>query len=150
MILRISTGLLLAGMLAWAAPMKPFSPSMQLGGDMSVEMLRKQNLAVVRKAVEGLRQTLPQKVDDYTTLVGVDSNGTQLIYIFEVDGGPKSDETLRKEGNERMAPRVKQGICKSAERFLRSGISIRYRYLSRGSKAEILRVDVSEKDCPPR
>ncbi len=148
MVLRIPTGLLLAGMLAWAAPVKPFTPSLQLGGDMSVDMLHKQNLAVVRKAVEGLRQTLPQKVDAYTTLVGVDSNGTQLIYTFEVDGGPKSDETLRKEGRERMAPRVKEGICKSAERFLRSGISIRYRYLSHTSKAEILQVDVTEKDCP--
>ncbi len=150
MIFKISRGLLLSGMLALAVPMKPFTPSLQLGGDMSVEMLRKQNLQVVHKAVEGLRETLPRKVDFYTTLVGVDSNGTQLIYTFEVDGGPKSDETLRKEGKERMAPRVKQGICQSAERFLKAGISIRYRYLSHTSKAEILQVDVAEKDCPSR
>jgi len=150
MILKISSGFLLATILAWTAPVKPFTPQMQLGGDMNVDLLRKQNLQVVQKAVEGLRQTLPQKVDPYTTLVAVDSNGTKLIYTFEVNGGPKSDEALRKEGQERMAPRVKAGICQNAKRFLKAGISIRYRYLSKGSKAEILRVDVAEKDCPGR
>jgi len=148
MILRIPTGLLLSAMLAWATSVKPFTPKMQIGGDLNVDLLRKQNLQVVQKAVEGLRQTLPQKVDPYTTLVAVDGNGTKLIYTFEVDGSPKSDEALRKEGQERMAPRVKAGICQNAKRFLKAGISIRYRYLSKRSKAEILRVDVAQKDCP--
>ena len=134
-------------MTGGAKEMKPFVPKMQLGGDLTVDRMREQNLNVVKKAVEGIGETLPQKVDAYTTLVGIDSNGTRLIYTFEVDGGPKSDETLRKEGETRMAPIVRQGICQSARRFLQAGIDIRYRYLSKASKEEILRVDVSEKDC---
>jgi hypothetical protein len=131
-----------------AAPTTPYKPSMQLGGDLNVQKMREQNLNVVRKAVEGMRETLPQKVDAYTTLVGVDSNGTTLIYTFEVDAGPKSDETLRKEGRERMAPVIKRGICRSAKRFLQAGITLSYRYLNKTGKHEILRVNVSQKDCP--
>jgi hypothetical protein len=129
---------------------RPFKPSLQLGGDLSVDRIRQQNLHVVKMAVEGIGKTLPQKVDEYTTMVGIESNGTRLIYTFEVDAGPKSDETLRKEGAERMAPIVRHGICKSAKRFLQAGIDISYRYRSKASKAEILRVDVTEKDCLKR
>jgi hypothetical protein len=131
-----------------AKELKPFVPSMQLGGDLDVSKMREQNLNVIKKAVEGIGETLPQRVDAYTTMVGIDSNGTRLIYTFEVDGGPKSDETLRKEGKVRMAPIIKRGICQSAARFLQAGIDISYRYLSKASKQEILRVDVSEKECP--
>ena len=129
---------------------KPLVPKMQLGGDLSVDKMREQNLHVVKKAVEGIRETLPQKVDDYTRMVQIDSNGTRLIYTFEVNAGPKSDETLKREGKERMAPVVRQGICQSARRFLQAGIDISYRYLSKASGNEILRVDVSEKDCTKR
>ncbi|ADV46386.1 hypothetical protein [Nitratifractor salsuginis] len=126
----------------------PYKSTMQLGGDLSVDRMRQQNLNVVRKAVEGMRETLPQKVDAYTTLVGVDSNGTRLIYTFEVDAGPKSDEALRKEGRERMAPVIKRGVCQNAKRFLQAGINISYRYLNKTGKNEILRVNVSKNDCP--
>jgi len=134
-------------MTGGAKEVKPFVPRMQLGGDLHVDRMREQNLNVVKKAVEGIGKTLPQKVDAYTTLVGIDSNGTRLIYTFEVDGGPKSDATLRQEGESRMAPIVRKGICQSAARFLQAGIDISYRYRSKATGKEILRVDVNEKDC---
>ena len=134
-------------LFAHEAPLTPFKPKLQTAGDISVEKIREQNLNVVKKAVEGIGETLPQKVDRYTTLTGIDSNGTQLIYIFEVDGGIRSDEALREDGKKRMAPVVKEGICKSSKRFLQSDIDIRYRYLSKATKHEILRVDVSKEDC---
>ena len=146
---KVLTILLIAGSLGLGATnLKPFKPAIQLGGDLSVDKMRQQNLAVVKKAVEGLRENLPQKVDNYTTLVGVDSNGTQLIYTFEVNAGPKSDEALKREGVSRIAPRVRQGICRDSKRFLQAGIDISYRYRNAQTKGEILRVDVGEKDCP--
>ena len=146
---KVLTILLIAGSLGLGATnLKPFKPAIQLGGDLSVDKMRQQNLAVVKKAVEGLRENLPQKVDNYTTLVGVDSNGTQLIYTFEVNAGPKSDEALKKEGAARIAPRVRRGICQDSQRFLQAGIDISYRYRNAQTKGEILRVDVGEQDCP--
>jgi len=126
---------------------KPFVPRMQLGGDLHVDKMREQNLNIVKKAVEGIGKTLPQKVDNRTTLERIEGEGTRLIYTFVVDGAPKSDEALRKEGQTRMAPIVKAGICRSSARFLQAGIDLSYRYLSKATGAEILRVDVSKKDC---
>jgi len=133
--------------LSAAQTLTPFTQKIQLGGDMRVDKMREQNLNVVKKAVEGIKKSLPQKIDAYTTIVNIENNGTKLIYTLMVDGGPKSDKTLREEGARRMAPVVRNGICQSARRFLQSGIDIGYRYLSKRTKKEILRVDVSEKDC---
>jgi len=143
----VLSGLLLLGTFAWSGEMKPFVPKFQLGGDLTVDKMRAQNLNVVKKAVEGIGKTLPQKVDGFTTLERIESNGTRLIYTFVVDGGPKSDRALREEGRKRMAPVVEAGICQSAKRFLQSGIDISYRYLSKATGAKILQVDVSERNC---
>ena len=128
-------------------PESHFHQQIQLGGDLAVDKIRSQNVELVAKAVEGLRKTLPQKIDAATTLVAVDGMGTELTYTFEVDGGPKSDEALRQEGQERMRPAVEAGICRSAKRFLDSGIEIVYRYLSKMSKREILHVKMNQEKC---
>ena len=142
------TILLLAAItfLSAETPLKPFVPKLQQQ-TLSVEKMREQNLNVVQKAVEGIGETLPQKVDKFTTLTKVDSNGTQLIYIFEVDGGMRSDAVLKEEGEKRIAPVVKRGICHQLKRFLDSDIDISYRYLSKATKHQVLKVDVSKKDC---
>jgi hypothetical protein len=137
----------LNGTLYADVPLSPFKPKLQMGGDLSVEKMKAQNLNVVQKAVEGIGENLPQKVDKYTTLTGIEGNGTKLIYTFEVDGGMRSDEALREDGKKRMAPIVKEGICNSARRFLQSDIDICYRYVSKATKNEILRVDVNKKEC---
>jgi len=145
---RYATILLFATMLcATEASMKPFNPTLQQPQPLSIEKIREQNLNVVQKAVEGIGENLPQKVDAYTTFTQIKSNGTELIYIFEVDGGVRSDETLKAEGAERIAPVVKQGICHQLKRFLDSDIDISYRYFSKATKKQILQVDVTKKDC---
>jgi hypothetical protein len=132
-----------------AQVMKQFNPQIQTGGDLSVDKMREQNLIVVQKAVEGMRQDLPQKVDNFTKLIAVDSNATQLIYTFEVATGAKSDATLRQEGA-KMAPRIQNGICHSAKRFMEADISLSYRYVSSATHAEVLRVDVDKSKCPEK
>jgi len=143
-------GILLLIFTAWAsasASMQPFKPKIQLSGDLKIDKIKAQNLNVVKKAVEGIGKTLPQKVDAYTSMIGVDSNGTELIYTFEVDAGPKSDSTLREDGKKRMAPTVRKGICTNAKRFLESDITITYRYLNKATKNEILKVTMDKKKC---
>jgi len=61
-------------------PMTPFKQSIQLGGDLEIDKMRMQNLNIVKKAVEGINKTLPQRVDRLTQLTHLDSNGTRLIY----------------------------------------------------------------------
>ena len=135
--------------LAGAQVTKPFNPQLQMGGDLSVDKMREQNVNVVKKAVEGLRETLPQKVDDYTQLVAIDGNGTRLTYTFEVNTGTKSDETMRKEGT-KMAPRILEGICRSAERFMEADIALTYRYINSATHTEVLRVDADKSKCPKK
>jgi hypothetical protein len=132
--------------LCAAETMPTFQPKLQVGKELSVDKLREQNLNVVQKAVEGIGEHLPQKVDDYTKLIAVDSNGTTLIYTFEVLSGPQSDDTLKRQGKG-MAPRIQRGICLSSKRFLQADIDLRYRYISSQSRQEILRVDVDKYRC---
>ncbi len=137
------------GLAAQAQVMKPFNPQIQTGGDLSIDKIRQQNLTVVQKAVEGIRKTLPQKVDNYTQFVAIESNDTRLIYTFEVDAGPKTDETLKKEGKG-MAPRIFKGMCTSAERFIQADIALTYRYVNKATQSEILRIDADKKLCPSK
>ena len=132
-----------------AKVMKPFNPQIQMGGDLTIDKLRQQNLTVVQKAVEGIRETLPQKVDDYTQFVAIESNGTRLIYTFAVDAGPKTDAALRAKGK-KMAPRILKGMCTSADRFIQADIVLTYRYVNKATQTEILRVDADKKLCPEK
>jgi len=110
--LSIAAGILLH-LTANAQSMEKFQPKLQAANTLSIDKLREQNLNVVRKAVEGIRENLPQQVDAYTELVDVESNGTTLIYIFEVKAGVKTDATLKEEGAQ-IAPRIRKGICLSS------------------------------------
>jgi hypothetical protein len=139
------TALMSLGILH-AQTMEPFKPKLQTGSELSIDKLREQNLHVVKKAVEGIGEHLPQKVDEYTQIVAIESNGTKLIYTFEVQSGPQSDETMKQKG-QKMAPRIKEGICFSSKRFLQADITLRYRYLSSATQKEILRVDVDKEQC---
>ena len=140
------TALMSLGTLHAKPVMEPFKPKLQIGSELSIDKLREQNLNVVQKAVEGIGEHLPQKVDAYTNLVAIDSNGTKLIYIFEVQSGPQSDEAMKQKG-QKMTPRIKKGICLSSKRFLQADISIKYRYVSSATKNEVLAVDVNKSQC---
>jgi len=116
--------------------------------NMPTDEMVKQNIEIVRLASEELQNGLPQKVDKYTMLQEVKGKDTTLIYVFEINTGAKSDETVIKEDKSRMKKAVTSGICQSAKRFLDAQIDITYMYRSATSKAELFQFDVSQKDCP--
>ena len=126
----------------------PFKPTLQLGGDLSIDRMREQNIHVVQKAVEGLNQNLPIEIDKSTKLVKVEGEGARLIYTFEIKTAPKSDKELIEEGRTKVAPRVKKGLCHSADRFLQAGIDITYIYKNSATGNTILELNVTKKDCP--
>ncbi len=111
------------------------------------EKIRIQNRNVVKAAAESLAGELPKRVDAHTRLVAIDPKGETLLYTFEIDAGPKSDERVISEGKERMGRNVTAGICATSRRFLESGITIAYRYLSAATGRELFRFDVDEKRC---
>lgn len=116
--------------------------------ELPLEQMQKQNREIVKLASEELSKTLPQKIDNYTTLMSVEGKGTTLIYTFEINTGAKSDDAVRKEDRERMQKAVTAGICDSSKRFLDSKITISYLYISAKSKAELFRFDVTQAECP--
>jgi len=106
-----------------------------------------QNLEVLKLAVVELSKDTPKEIDKYTTLIDVTSKDLTLIYIYEINTGVKSDETVRKEDHQRMRDAVTTGTCRSSKRFLKSGISLSYLYNSAVSKEKLFQFDISQKDC---
>ena len=94
-----------------------------------------------------MSKTLPQNIDKYTTLQKVEGKDTKLIYIYEINTGAKSDESIRNEDRSRMQQAVTNGICKSSKRFLDAKIDIAYLYRSATSKEKLFIFNVSQKDC---
>jgi len=115
-------------------------------GDMA-EKIRIQNQNVVKAAAEELSKELPKRVDEYTELIGISADGQTLAYTFEINAAPKSDEAIIKEGAERMKRNVTAGVCATSRRFLQSGITISYRYISAATKRQLFRYDIEESDC---
>jgi len=110
--------------------------------------MKKQNREIVKLASEEISKTLPQKVDDYTTLMKVKGEDSTLVYVFEINTGAKSDETVRNEDRTRMQKAVTGGICRSSRRFLDAEINISYLYKSAASKEKLFQFNVSKSDCP--
>ncbi len=115
-------------------------------GDMA-EKIEIQNRNVVKAAAEELSRELPKRVDRFTELVAISAEGQTLAYTFEIDAAPKSDETLIREGADRMKRNVTAGVCATSRRFLQSGITISYRYVSAPTKRELFRFDIDESIC---
>ena len=115
--------------------------------EMSTDEMKKQNRIIVKLASEEMSKTLPQNIDKYTTLQKVEGKDTKLIYIYEINTGAKSDESIRNEDRSRMQQAVTNGICKSSKRFLDAKIDIAYLYRSATSKEKLFVFNVSKKDC---
>ncbi len=118
-----------------------------LTADDMADKIKTQNQEIVQLAAKEISSQLPQKIDDFTQLVKLEGKGQTLLYTYEINTGAKSDDTVINEDKSRMKKAVTQGICKSSERFLISGIDISYIYASAKSKKELFRFDVSRKDC---
>jgi hypothetical protein len=109
--------------------------------------MKKQNKEIVKLAAQEISKTLPQTVDEKTKLVGVESDNTTLVYIYEINIAPKSDEAVKKEDYSRMKEAVTYGTCNSSKRFLDADISIRYLYKSEHSKSELFKFDINKESC---
>ncbi len=117
-------------------------------GEFPAKEMKAQNVEIAKLVAQEISETLPQVVDQYTTLVDIKSQETILLYTFEINTGAKSDETIRKEDKSRMKKAITTGICQSSSKFLAAGINTSYIYNSAKSKAFLFRFDVTQKDCP--
>ncbi len=123
------------------------APSLKMRSDDNVEDMKVQNRKIIALVVEELSKDLPKTVDRYTQFVGIKNNDLTLIYIFEINTGSKSDETVQNEDHSRMGSAVTQGVCRSSQRFLDAQINISYLYQSAKTKAKLFQFDITQGDC---
>lgn len=109
--------------------------------------MKAQNKKIASLAAVEISKSLPQVIDKYTTLVNMKADEATLVYIYEIDTTPKSDETVRKEDHSRMQEAVTRGTCQSSKRFLEADISIRYIYKSANTKAELFQFNINQESC---
>ena len=126
---------------------KTDAPALNIRADSNVQELKVQNRKIVGLVVEELSKDLPKTVDQFTQFVGITSDDLTLIYIFEINTGVKSDETVQKEDHSRMQSAVTQGVCRSSKRFLDAQINISYLYNSAKTKAKLFQFDITQADC---
>jgi len=112
-----------------------------------VDKIREQNKNVIKMVVEEISKTLPQRVDKYTQMTKLRDENLTLIYTFEINSGAKSDEEVIKEGKDKMEKRVTKGVCNSSKRFIDSGISLVYEYISATTKKILFSFKMNEKIC---
>ena len=117
------------------------------GQDYPIEKIREQNKQIIKMVVDEISKKLPQKVDNYTTLVKIRDEALTLIYTFEINTGAKSDETVIKEDKARMKRVISKGICQSSKRFLDAGVTLSYEYLSTATKKELFAFTMNQKTC---
>lgn len=128
------------------ATQAPTKPSVQQV-DMPTKEMISQNKKIVALAAEEMSKTLPQTIDKYTKLLKIEAKDTTLAYLFEINTGAKSDETVRQEDRTRMKQAITQGVCRGSKRFLDAQINISYIYRSAATKAELFRFDISQEKC---
>ncbi len=115
--------------------------------DFPQKEMKSQNRDIVQMVSKEISNSLPQKVDKFTTLISVKGINTTLLYTFEINTGSKSDETVRSEDRSRMKKAVTTGVCQSSSKFLQAGISTSYIYISAISKAHLFQFDIKQEDC---
>jgi len=109
--------------------------------------MKTQNKEIAKLVSAEISETLPQKVDKYTTLIKVTSINTTLLYTFEINTGSKSDEAVKNEDRSRMKKAITEGVCQSSRKFLAAGINTSYIYISAISKAHLFQFDIKQENC---
>jgi len=117
------------------------------GQEYPIEKIREQNKIIVKMVVDEISKKLPQKVDNYTTLIKIRDEELTLIYTFEINTGAKSDEAVIKEDKARMKRVISKGICQSSKRFLDAGVTLSYEYLSASTKKELFTFSMTQESC---
>ena len=111
------------------------------------EELKKQKIQIASMVTKEIAKTLPQKIDQYTTLISIKNDDATLVYTFDINSGAKSDEAIIKEDHSRMQRAVTQGVCQSSSKFLEAGINTRYIYKSAKSKKRLFVFDITQEAC---
>lgn len=127
-------------------PIFASAPQMQ-NRNISTKDMKKQNKLIVELAAKELSKTLPQKINQYTILINIKADDTILTYIYEINTSPKSDTTVRNEDNSKMQQAITIGTCKNSQRFLESGITVRYIYNSASTKDELFQFNIKQENC---
>ena len=115
--------------------------------ELPTKELKSQNKLITKLAADEISKSLPQTIDKYTTLVKVKALNTTLVYMYEINTGAKSDETVIKEDHTRMQKAVTKGTCRSSKRFLEADISISYIYNSAKSKKKLFQFNINQTSC---
>jgi len=115
--------------------------------DVSPAQLQKQNTEIVQLVAKEESKNLPQKIDKYTTITSIKAKGTALIYTFEINAAPKSDEAVIKEDHSRMQKAVTRGVCKNSRRFMNAQIKKIYVYKSAVSKRKLFEFVIDQDAC---
>ena len=109
--------------------------------------MKSQNKHIVKLACAEMSKSLPQTIDRYTQLTDIKANGATIEYIYEINTGAKSDDSVIKEDHSRMQEAVTRGTCMSSQRFLEADISLSYIYKSMKTKTELFKFNVSQQSC---
>ena len=123
------------------------APSLKMRSDNNVQDMKVQNRKIIALVVEELSKDLPKTIDQFTQFVSIKSDDLTLIYVFEINTGVKSDESVQKEDHTRMQSAVTQGVCRSSQRFLDAQINISYLYNSAKTKDKLFQFDITQADC---
>lgn len=115
--------------------------------ELSAKDMKAQNKEIVKLAAKEMSKSLPQTIDKYTNLVNIEAEDATLVYIYEINTAPKSDEAVKKEDRTRMQKAVVYGTCNNSKRFLEANISIRYIYKSATTKAELFQFNINQEQC---
>ena len=125
-----------------------FAKSMPIRNqDVSPAQLQKQNTQIVQLVAKEESKNLPQKIDKYTTIKSIEAKGTTLVYTFEINAAPKSDEAIIKEDHSRMQKAVTKGVCQNSKRFMNAQIKKIYVYRSAVSKKKLFEFVIDQDTC---
>ena len=115
--------------------------------DVSPSQLEKQNTEIVQLVAKEESKNIPQKIDKFTTITKIEAKGTSLIYTFEINAAPKSDETIIKEDHSKMEQAVIRGVCQNSKRFMNAKIKKIYVYRSAVSKRKLFEFVIDQEKC---
>lgn len=115
--------------------------------EFTTKEMEAQNKHIVQLAATEISKKLPQKIDEYTTLVSAQAKAQTLKYLFEVNIGDKSEKQVINKDTARMQRVITQGVCKNSQRFLDANIKLSYVYLNEKTKNQLFKIDISKHDC---
>jgi len=115
--------------------------------DVSPQQLEKQNIEIAAMAATQLSKDLPKTINKFTKIVEIKAVGINLIYIYEINTGAKSDDAIIAEDRTKWEQIYVQNICKSSKRFIDAKIELSFIYKSAITKRKLFQFDVNQKKC---